>query len=129
MERLVEKGRTMNVDALAISLLHDSAIISRVRAWVPVSIPLFTNIKRGILSRGILGCNSSNTFLKMKRKFLKKDGLDLWSGLTLIPALELRTVQHPPPSTASRQEALGLSPRFPQETHDPSSTSRFSSPY
>jgi hypothetical protein len=61
--------RTRNVETLATSVPHDSAIISSVSACVPVSIPLLTNIRSGIFSWGIRGCSSSSTFLTTQQGF------------------------------------------------------------
>lgn len=52
------KVPTMNVAAFATSAPHVSAMISKVNAFVPTSIPLFTKIRRGRLSRLKDGCNA-----------------------------------------------------------------------
>lgn len=121
LRQLIAERHTRKVDAFAISFPHDSAMISRVRACVPVSIPLFTKIRRGILSCGILGCSSSNTFLE--RADLFNNAVCICHlKLTLAPALALRIVPHPALSAAPHLEALGLSPRSFQGTHDLSNT-------
>lgn len=53
----VRNALTMNVAALAICGPHVSAMISRVNAWVPISMPLLTNIKRGSFDSSRLGRN------------------------------------------------------------------------
>jgi len=49
---------TMNVAALATSEPHVSTIISKLNAFVPTSIPLFTKIRSGRLSRLRTGRNA-----------------------------------------------------------------------
>jgi hypothetical protein len=58
MERKTEsQWLTMNVEARAMSLPQVSAIISKVRALVEVSMPLFTNIIKGTLVGSSKGCS------------------------------------------------------------------------
>lgn len=54
---------TRKVDTLATSLPHVSAIISKVKACVPTSRPLFTKISNGNASSSNLGCKETKVFL------------------------------------------------------------------
>jgi hypothetical protein len=54
----------MNVAARAIAGPHVSAMISSVKAWVPISMPLLTNIKSGNLASSRLGRNLASVSLQ-----------------------------------------------------------------
>lgn len=56
---------TINVAAFAISAPHVSAIISRVKAFVPTSIPLLTKIKRGKLLMSSEGRKTRSVSLRI----------------------------------------------------------------
>lgn len=57
---------TMNVATLAISGPHVSAMISRVRAWVLISIPLLTKISRGTFPPSRVGFRAVSVSLSRK---------------------------------------------------------------